>query len=127
MLGYNGWRNVLHLNGGSVVRLDSCLAQKAPDILDMHVAECLGDQRHGPVGVALGRLCVEQCQDAAVSRVGFPFQDLRRWDTARADSGDDPPLRLTAAIRPWLDTRLNCVPKLQTISCDMGPLLTEAT
>jgi hypothetical protein len=36
-------------------KVDLMRAQEAPDILDMNVAERLGDERPGPVGVTLGR------------------------------------------------------------------------
>lgn len=49
-------------------KVDLVCAQKAPDILDMHVAERPGDQRPGPVDVAARRRRIEQRQNAAAVR-----------------------------------------------------------
>ena len=42
------------------------LAQEAPDILNINVAQCLGQQRTRPSGVALRRRLIQKRQNALV-------------------------------------------------------------
>ena len=47
-------------------KIDLVLAQEAPDILNINVAQCLGQQRTRPAGIALRRWLIQNRQNALV-------------------------------------------------------------
>src|SRR5882762_8743317 len=51
------------LTGG---KIDLVLAQEAPDILNINVAQCLGQQRTRPAGITLRRRLIQKRQNALV-------------------------------------------------------------
>ena len=50
-------------------KVDIVLAQEAPDILNVNVAQCLGQQRTRPPGIALRRRLLQKRQNALVRRL----------------------------------------------------------
>src|SRR5208337_67835 len=78
--------------GFAAGKIDLLRTQKAPDMLDMDVAESLCQQRPSPVGVASRRLLVEQSQNTRI--VLRPIFRLRA--ATRSPVSSSPAMRLAA-------------------------------
>ncbi len=65
-LGHERWIIAL-APGFAPGEIDLVLPQHAPDVLLMHIAEVLGDQRCSPAGITFGHRLVQHREDAPVS------------------------------------------------------------